>query len=81
MMLNSVELSLPVSIKKKMWLSLFVDNGRVGENSMNIVRNSYGVSFDWITPIGPLNFTWAWPIGEKEGDDTRKFDFSIGSGF
>ena len=81
MMLNSVELSLPVSIKKKMWLSLFVDNGRVGENSMNIVRNSYGVSFDWITPIGPLNFTWAWPIGEKEGDDTRKFEFSIGSGF
>jgi len=81
MMLNSAEISVPVSIKRKMWLSAFVDNGRIGENSMNIVRSSYGISFDWITPVGPLDFTWAWPIASKPGDELRRFEFSIGSSF
>ncbi len=81
MMTQSLEISIPVSIKKKMWLSAFIDNGRIGEDNFDIVRSSYGVSFDWITPIGPLNFTWAWPIGDKKDDETRKFEFSIGSGF
>jgi len=81
MMINSAEVSFPISIKKKMWLSFFIDNGRIGESKMNIVRSSYGVSFDWITPVGPLNFTWGWPVGDKEGDDLRKFEFSIGSSF
>ena len=81
MMINSAEISVPVSIKKKMWLSAFIDNGRVGENSMDIVRSSYGVSFDWITPIGPLNFTYAKPISPKDDDDLRTFEFSIGTGF
>ena len=81
MMVNSAEVSFPISIKKKMWLSFFIDNGRIGESKMNIVRSSYGVSFDWITPVGPLNFTWGWPVGDKEGDDLRKFEFSIGSSF
>ena len=81
MMVNSAEVSVPISIKKKMWLSFFIDNGRIGENKMDIVRSSYGVSFDWITPIGPLNFTWGWPLGDKPGDDLRRFEFSIGSSF
>jgi len=81
MMLNSAEISVPVSIKKKMWLSAFIDNGRIGKNNMDIVRSSYGVSFDWITPIGPLNFTWAKPIGDEDDDKVRRFEFSIGSGF
>ena len=81
MMVNSAEISVPVSIKKKMWLSAFIDNGRIGENNMDIVRSSYGASFDWITPIGPINFTYAKPIGNKEGDELRRFEFSIGSSF
>jgi len=81
MMVNSAEISVPFSIKRKMWLSAFIDNGRIGENSMNIIRSSYGVSFDWITPVGPLDFTWAWPIDDKPGDDLQKFEFSIGSSF
>ena len=81
MLVNSAAISVPISIRKKMWLSAFVDNGRIGKSEMNIVRSSYGVSFDWITPIGPLDFTWAWPIGNKKEDQLRKFEFSIGSSF
>jgi len=81
MFTNSFEASVPVSLKRKMWLSAFVDNGSIGKNSFNITRSSYGVSFDWITPIGPLDFTYALPINAKEGDDLRRFEFSIGSSF
>jgi len=81
MMINSAEISIPISIKRKMWLSGFIDNGKIGDNNLNISRSSYGVSIDWITPIGPLDFTWAFPINNHEGDDLRKFEFSIGSGF
>ena len=78
---NSAEASVPISIKRKMWLSAFVDNGSIGKNSFDITRSSYGISFDWITPVGPLDFTYALPVGAKEGDDLRKFEFSIGTSF
>ena len=81
MFTNSFEISVPVSLKRKMWLSAFVDNGSVGKHSLDITRSSYGVSFDWITPIGPLDFTYALPIKAKEGDDLRRFEFSIGTSF
>jgi len=81
MFTNSAEVSVPVSLKRKMWLSAFVDNGSIGKTSFDITRSSYGLSFDWITPIGPLDFTYALPIGSKEGDDLRKFEFSIGTSF
>ena len=81
MMINSVEVSIPISFKRKIWLSAFVDNGAIGENNMNITRSSYGISLDWITPIGPLDFTWAWAINPRKNDKLRKFEFSIGSNF
>ncbi|NPA55602.1 MAG: outer membrane protein assembly factor BamA [Epsilonproteobacteria bacterium] len=81
MVVNSFEISMPISQKRKMWVSGFVDYGAVGETSLNIDRSSYGVSIDWITPMGPLNFTWAKPIKTKEGDKLRGFEFSIGSSF
>jgi outer membrane protein insertion porin family len=81
MFTNTLEISVPFNLKRKMWLSAFVDNGYIGKNSFDITRSSYGVSFDWITPIGPLDFTYALPIGAKDGDDLRKFEFSIGTSF
>jgi len=81
MLVNSIEASVPVNLKRKMWLSAFIDNGQIGENSFNISRSSYGISFDWITPIGPLDFTYALPINKHSNDETRKFEFSIGTSF
>ncbi len=75
------EISTPLSIKNRLWMSGFLDYGVVGENSLNISRASYGVSIDWITPVGPLKFVWAWPIKYKKGDDLRRFEFTIGTGF
>ena len=44
------------------------------------LRSSVGFNIVWITALGPLNFTLAYPLNEKSGDETRNFDFSIGRG-
>ena len=45
------------------------------------LRSSIGISFVWLAPIGPLQFSWARPIEKEDGDDTQNFQFSIGSFF
>ena len=67
-------------------LSAFYDIGNVflkdeGGFDREELRSSIGVSFVWLAPIGPLQFSWARPIEEKPGDDTQNFQFSIGSFF
>jgi len=75
------EISTPLSIKNKLWLSGFIDYGAVGENKLNITRSSYGVELDWITPMGPISFIWAWPIKSEKEDDLQRFEFSLGTAF
>lgn len=45
------------------------------------LRTSLGTSFDFITPIGPLSFSYASPIQKNSSDKTRPFNFSIGTSF
>jgi len=75
------EISTPLSLKSKIWLTGFIDYGAVGEDSLDITRSSYGFSIDWVTPMGPLSFVWAWPIKYEDGDDLQRFEFSIGASF
>ena len=76
-------------------LSLFLDIGNVflnnyhtfdaepGNNGFQLdqLRSSYGASLVWISPIGPLRFSYAETINDVPGDDLRAFQFSIGSFF
>jgi outer membrane protein insertion porin family len=76
-------------------LSLFFDIGNVYLNNYHTydadpsqtgfqadqLRSSYGVSMVWISPIGPLRFSYAETINNVPGDDLRAFQFSIGSFF
>ncbi|MCK5394882.1 MAG: outer membrane protein assembly factor BamA [Gammaproteobacteria bacterium] len=45
------------------------------------LRSSYGMSLVWISPIGPLRFSYAQTINDAADDDLRAFQFSIGSFF
>ena len=45
------------------------------------IRSSTGVSVDWWTPIGPLNFTLASPITKHHSDRTETFRFNLGTTF
>ncbi|WP_189469957.1 outer membrane protein assembly factor BamA [Litchfieldella qijiaojingensis] len=45
------------------------------------LRYSAGIGFSWLTPVGPLTFSVAEPLNDKEGDDTQFFQFSLGQTF
>ena len=49
------------------------DNGKI--------RSSVGLGVDWMTPIGPLNFTFAQPLTKESTDKTETFRFNIGTSF
>lgn len=45
------------------------------------MRYSVGVGFTWITMIGPLSLSYAYPLNDKPGDDTKSIQFEIGRTF
>ncbi|MFN4317251.1 outer membrane protein assembly factor BamA [Acinetobacter parvus] len=45
------------------------------------MRYSVGVGFTWITMIGPLSLSYAFPLNEKSGDNTKSIQFEIGRTF
>lgn len=65
--------------------SVFTDFGNVFEdrNSFDVdeFRGSYGLAFVWLSPVGPLTFSWSNPYNDQEGDKTHNFQFTIGSIF
>jgi outer membrane protein insertion porin family len=48
---------------------------------MNNMRYSVGAGFTWITMIGPLSLSYAFPLNDKAGDDTKEIQFEIGRTF
>jgi len=65
--------------------SLFTDFGNVFADDETFdseeLRGSYGVAFVWLSPVGPLTFSYAFPYNEREADRVQNFQFTIGSIF
>jgi len=68
--------------------SFFVDAGNVWGidysdtiNDNSKIRTSSGLAVDWLTPIGPLSFSFAKPITKADTDRTENFRFDIGTTF
>ncbi|WP_440917918.1 outer membrane protein assembly factor BamA [Candidatus Pelagibacter sp.] len=47
----------------------------------NGIRSSIGVGLDWLTPVGPLTFSFAQPITKESTDIEETFRFNIGTSF
>ncbi len=85
----------PTSIRLSVFYDIgnvFLQDGYIDPNdpNKNIInkgfdfdqlRSSYGISFVWLAPIGPLRFSYAETINDQPGDDKQAFQFSIGSLF
>ena len=74
-----------LSKDKSLRFLLFADGGYAwGEDQtpkISDLRYSRGFGISWISPIGPLKFTWGYPINAKLGDQVSRFEFNISSGF
>ena len=67
------------------YLNIFNDYGLVWDNktkpnqSDNSLRSSVGLGVRYYSPIGPIGFTWGFPLMDEEYDIKRMFLFSIGN--
>ncbi len=63
--------------------ALFADTGWVyGEGQAldpGDLRASVGTGLRWLSPMGPLRFDFAFPVIKQSGDDTQRFNFTVGT--
>ena len=66
-------------------LFAFTDVGRAfGENEkikLGELRSSIGVGLSWISPMGPLRFSYALPMKRQVADKIQRLQFQIGTSF
>ncbi|MDP3636290.1 MAG: outer membrane protein assembly factor BamA [Azonexus sp.] len=84
-MIGNAELlwGLP-GMEKSLRMGVFFDAGQVlgkDQASSGGLKYSTGVSAAWISPVGPLKFSYAIPLNKAEGDKTETFQFQLGSTF
>lgn len=81
--------SIP-GMEKSFRMGWFVDGGQVfGEDETGALqkfdigqlRYSTGLSASWISPVGPLKFSFGRPLNKKEGDKVEAFQFQLGTTF
>jgi len=85
----SLSTSLPTLLPEleSIDFNIFLDVGNVwgvdydDTLSKSKIRSSTGLSIDWLTPIGPLNFVLAQPITKASTDVEQSFRFDIGTTF
>jgi outer membrane protein insertion porin family len=72
-------------MEKSLRMGLFFDAGQVygqGQNiSISDLRYSTGISMAWISPIGPLKFSFGQSLNKQEGDKPESFQFQLGTTF
>jgi outer membrane protein insertion porin family len=59
----------------------FNNDGLIDYSDPTLYRASGGVSVQWLSPMGPMVFSFSKVIEEREGDDSKFFTFNIGQTF
>lgn len=87
-LIGNVELSIPLpgaGVDRTVRLFTFFDAGAIYQEGqmyrLGDLRYSYGLGFSWISPIGPLKFSYGFPLKLRQGDKTQHFQFQIGTAF
>ncbi|MDQ2963379.1 MAG: outer membrane protein assembly factor BamA [Pseudomonadota bacterium] len=66
-------------------LSVFADAGQIYDNGsqpqLESFRYSVGAGVAWNSPVGPLKFSYGYPVNKKIGDRVQHFQFQVGTVF
>ncbi len=75
----------PTAPPKNGRVGLFVDVGMVyatvSDFDVNQLRASGGIAASFLTPIGAMRFSFAYPFRSEDTDQTERFQFTIGTLF
>jgi outer membrane protein insertion porin family len=70
---------------KSVRISVFADLGQIyldgNQPNFESFRYSAGVGLAWNSPVGPLKFSYGFPLNEKPGDKIQRFQFQVGTVF
>ena len=85
---NNLMFPIPgVKDEKSVRMSLFYDIGTLFGGSPfdltpeQMIRASYGVGLLWISPMGPIQVSYALPMFNQPNDNVQSFQFTLGSMF
>ena len=66
-------------------LGVYFDIGNVfaavDDYETSELRQAVGISAKWFSVIGPIEFSYAFPLNDESGDDIQPFQFSLGAQF
>ena len=86
--ITSAEILIPLEAlgsSETFRLGLYFDAGNVFADvdsyETDELRQSVGLSAKWFSFIGPIEFSYAWPLNDEPGDDTQNFQFALGAVF
>jgi outer membrane protein assembly factor BamA len=48
---------------------------------ISLIRYSAGIGISWLSPLGPLRLSYAYPLNSEPWDRIQRFQFQIGTGF
>ena len=82
---SNVEYTVPVpgsGVDKTLRVFTFVDGGNAfGENINLVLKYSYGLGLSWISPLGPLKFSYGIPYKAVPTDNVQRLQFQVGTAF
>jgi len=83
--ISNVEYTVPVpgsGVEKTLRTFTFIDGGNAfGENINLVLRYSYGLGISWISPLGPLKFSYGIPYKSQPTDNIQRLQFQVGTAF
>ena len=82
---SNVEYTFPVpgsGADKTLRVFTFIDGGNAfGENINLVLKYSYGLGLSWISPLGPLKFSYGIPYRSVPTDNIQRLQFQVGTAF
>ncbi len=87
LLVSKLDYSRPITLNDQnpIYFNVFNDYGLVWGNKNTVtltdqsLRASYGFGLNYYSPIGPIGFTWGFPLLDKSYDIKRMFMFTIGN--